>query len=63
MLDPLVVRAALRSDGSSLSIPETEIREAVLSIKARAKAVHDAMGGDIARDWPFCSDARRAAHE
>ena len=50
MLDPLVVRAALRSDGSSLSIPEAEIREAVLSMNARAKAAHDAKGGDIARD-------------
>ena len=34
----------------AMSIPEAEIREAVLSIKARAKAVYDAKGGDIARD-------------
>ena len=34
----------------AMSIPEAEIREAVLSIKARAKAVCDAKGGDIAHD-------------
>ena len=34
----------------AMSIPEAEIREAVLSMNARAKAAHDAKGGDIARD-------------
>ena len=34
----------------AMSIPEAEIRAAVLRIKDRAKAVHDAKGRDIARD-------------
>ena len=34
----------------AMSIPEAEIRAAVLSINARAKAVHAAMGRDIALD-------------
>ena len=34
----------------AMSIPEAEIRAAVLSINARAKAVHAAKGRDIARD-------------
>lgn len=34
----------------AMSIPQAEIREAVLRIKDRAKAVHDAKGRDIARD-------------
>ncbi len=34
----------------AMSIPESEIREAVLAIKKRAKAIHEAQGGDIPRD-------------